>query len=107
MEYKIHSKVFYRMVELLIRHENLEENDVNEKQFTYRTQSNKFKSDYFGLCSPLLATKIEDICCTTRLLTDYTGVLLYSNTGSFINAFFSLKSFHPFSVYNWQNYSES
>lgn len=56
---------------------------------TYRTQSNKFKSDYFGLCSPLLATKIEDICCTSRVVTDYTGVLLYSNTGSFINALFS------------------
>lgn len=53
------------------------------------------------LHATLLATKIEDICRTSRVVTDYTGVLLYSNTGSFINALFSfffllLKSFHSF-----------
>lgn len=56
--------------------------NVNNKQPHTEHKAISLKSDYFGLCSPLLATKIEDICCTSRVVTDYTGVLLYSNTGS-------------------------
>lgn len=40
-------------------------------KFPFITQSNKFKSDYFELCSPLLATKIEGICCTTWVVIVY------------------------------------
>lgn len=45
--------------------------ELIKKQFSYVPQSNKFKSDYFELCSPLLATKIEGICCTTWVVIDY------------------------------------
>lgn len=34
----------------------------------------------FELCSPLLATKIEGICCTIWVVIDYNWRILYSNT---------------------------